>query len=153
MSRNIYRKLNTLDFSDENLAIIIDYLNNHRLPSTFAAYKKKRYEDLYKKDFKVDDGHLIYIPLNLKVIPKSEINKTLTDLYNDPNQGIGLGIQSMYNKINSQFLNIRREDVKEFLTNQSIYQINKQEPRPINKPIIGKYPNHRWAIDLIDMSK
>ena len=112
MSRNIYRKLNTLDFSDENLAIIINYLNNNRLPSSFAAYKKKRYEDLYKHDFKVEDGYLIYTPLNLKVIPKSEINKTLSDLYNDPNQGIGLGIQSMYNKINSQFLNIRREDVK-----------------------------------------
>ena len=43
--------------------------------------------------------------------------------------------------------------MSEFLKNQSVYQMNKQEPRPINKPIIGKYPNHRWAIDLIDMSK
>ena len=79
MSRNIYRKLNTLDFSDENIQIIINYLTNNSLPSSFAAYKKKRYEDLYKKDFKVDDGHLIYIPLNLKVIPDSEIESTLKD--------------------------------------------------------------------------
>jgi len=153
MSRNIYRKLNTLDFSDENLAIIINNLTNNSLPSTFASYKKKRYEQLFSTDFKLENGYLIYIPLNLKVIPNSEIESTLKDIYNDPNQGIGLGIQSFYNKINSQFLNIRRKDVSEFLKNQSVYQMNKQEPRPINKPIIGKYPNHRWAIDLIDMSK
>jgi hypothetical protein len=138
MSRNIYRKLNTLDFSDENLAIIINYLTNNSLPSTFASYKKKRYEQLFSTDFKLENGYLIYIPLNLKVIPNSEIESTLKDIYNDPNQGIGLGIQSFYNKINSQFLNIRRKDVSEFLKNQSVYQMNKQEPRPINKPIIEK---------------
>ena len=73
MSRNIYRKLNTLDFSDENLAIIINYLTNNSLPSTFASYKKKRYEQLFSTDFKLENGYLIYIPLNLKVIPNSEI--------------------------------------------------------------------------------
>jgi IS30 family transposase len=75
----------------------------------------------------------------------------MLNLYNDPNQGMGLGIQSMYNKLAEQYLNIKRKDVSAFIKQQSVYQITKQEPLPINKPIIGHHPNERWAVDLIDM--
>jgi len=152
MSRNLFRKLNALDYSDENLQIIQDFLINGTLPETFSDYKIKRYKTLYK-NFKLENGKIIYAPLNLEVIKNEDKETTLKDLYDDPNQGIGLGIQSFYDKINAKYLNIKRKEVSEFLKNQSVYQISKREERQINKPIIGAYPNHRWAIDLIDMNR
>ena len=152
MSRNLLRKLNALDYSNDNLHIVRNYLLNGNLPETFSDYKKNRYKFLYK-DFKIENGNIIYTPLNLQVINNEDKENTLKNLYDDPNQGIGLGIQSFYDKINVKYLNIKRKDVSEFLKNQSVYQINKPEQKTINKPIVGKYPNNRWAVDLIDMNK
>jgi hypothetical protein len=152
MSRNLLRKLNALDYSNENLHIVRNYLLNGELPETFSDYKIKRYKFLYK-NFKLENGKIIYVPLNLQVIENEDKEKTLKDLYDDPNQGIGLGIQSFYDKISAKYLNIKRKEVSAFLKNQSVYQINKQEHKQVNKPIIGAYPNHRWAIDLVDMSR
>ena len=152
MTTQIYRKLNLLDYSDKNLKIVKEYLSNGTIPAEFKEKKTERFINHYK-DFKLEGDDIIYTPLNLLVVPENKREEILKEIYNDPNQGIGLGIQSFYNKINSKYLNIRRKDAKEFLTNQSIYQINKPEPRPVNKPIVAKYPNHRLAIDLVDMSK
>ena len=152
MTRNLYRTLNNYDYSDQNIEIVKQYLQSNILPSSFSYYKKRRYKLMYKKDFVVENGELIYKPLNLQVIHDKDKEDVLKKLYDDPDQGIGLGIQSFYDKINSQFLNIKRNDVDDFLTSKSLYQIVKPEAKPINKPIVGKYPNHRWAIDLIDMS-
>ena len=62
--KNIEKDLNFIEKKEKICKKIIDYdnkllkdyLNNHRLPSSFAAYKQKRYEDLYKHDFKVENG-------------------------------------------------------------------------------------------------
>ena len=61
------------------------------------------------------------------------------------------GIRNLYNKINQKYLNITREDIKQFIIKQGSYQLTKEQEQVINKPIIGKYPNQRWAVDLIDM--
>ena len=152
MTTQIYRKLNLLDYSPKKLNIIREYLSNGSLPPEFHEKKTERFINHYK-DFKLEGNNIIYTPLNLLVVPDNKREEKLKEIYNDPNQGIGLGIQSFYNKINSKYLNIRRKDVKEFLVNQSIYQINKSEPKQLNKPIVAKYPNHRLAVDLVDMSK
>jgi transposase InsO family protein len=152
MTTQIYRKLNLLDYSPNNLNIIREYLSNGSLPPEFHEKKTERFINHYK-DFKLEGNNIIYTPLNLLVVPENKREEILKEIYNDPNQGIGLGIQSFYNKINSKYLNIRRKDVKEFLVNQSIYQMNKNEPKPVNKPIVAKYSNHRLAVDLVDMSK
>jgi transposase InsO family protein len=152
MTTQIYRKLNLLNYSPENLKIVKEYLSNGHIPPEFHEKKVERFIDHYK-DFILKGNNIIYTPLNLLVVPDDKREDILKEIYNDPNQGIGLGIQSFYNKINSKYLNIRRKDVKDFLVNQSIYQINKPEPRPVNKPIVAKYPNHRLAIDLVDMTK
>ena len=151
MTTDLYRKLNNFDYSEKNMPIIYNYIQHKKLPEDFSDYKKKRYKTMFK-DFVIEGDDLIYKPLNLKVIRDEDIEHTLHDLYNDPNQGIGLGIQTFYDKVNSQYLNITRQEVDDFIKKQSVYQITKPELRPVNKPIVGKYPNNRWAIDLIDMT-
>jgi len=151
MATDIYRKLNNFDYSEQNLPIIFNYIRNGILPEDYSDYKRRRFKMMFR-DFIIKGDDLVYQPLNLTVIREEDIEHTLHDLYNDPNQGIGLGIQSFYDKVNSQYLNITRQDVDDFIKKQSIYQITKQEVKPVNKPIVGKYPNNRWAIDLIDMN-
>ena len=68
MSKNLYRTLNNYDYSDENIEIIKNYVQNNILPSSFTYYKKRRYKLMFKKDFVVENGELIYKPLNLQVI-------------------------------------------------------------------------------------
>ena len=38
-----------------------------------------------------------------------------------------------------------------FIKNQDSYQLTKKSPNIINRPIVARYPNHRWAADLIKM--
>ena len=141
MTTQIYRKLNLLDYSPKKLNIVREYLTTGAVPPDYKEKTVERFINHYK-DFKLEGDELIYAPLNLKVELEQDREQTLKDMYNDPNQGIGLGIQSFYNKINSKYLNIRRKDVQEFLKRQTIYQLNKPEQKPINKPIVGKYPNN-----------
>jgi hypothetical protein len=150
MTTNLYRKLNNYDFSPENIDIMIDYLENGIIPDNFTEEKEIRFKAMCE-DFAVRGNDLYYEPLNLKVIRDQDKRETMLNLYNDPNQGMGLGIQSMYNKLAEQYLNIKRKDVSAFIKQQSVYQITKPEPMPVNKPIIGHQPNERWAVDLIDM--
>jgi hypothetical protein len=152
MTTQIYRKLNLLDYSPEKLDIVREYVKSGKIPTDYTEKKKERFIEHYK-DFKLIGNDLIYTPLNLRVILDQDREALLQEIYNDPLTGIGLGIQSFYNKVNANYLNVRRKDVQEFLTRQTVYQLNKPEQKPINKPIVGKYPNNRWAIDLIDMTK
>jgi len=154
MSTDLYRKLNNINFSGDNYDIIVDYVLTGNLPSDFSEYKKGRYRRLFYKFF-VELGLLRY-PIDSKqkltVIPDEDIEDTLQFIYESDKTGIGLGINSLYAKVSHQFLNITRDDVRDFMTKQPFYQMTKREPRIVNRPIIGKYPNNRWAIDLIDMS-
>ena len=115
MTTQIYRKWNLLDYSPKKLEIVREYLTTEAVPSEYKEKTIERFINHYK-DFKLEGGDLIYTPLNLKVVLEQDREQILKDMYNDPNQGIGLGIQSFYNKIKSKHLNIWRKDVQEFLT-------------------------------------
>lgn len=147
----LMRSLTNLDYSNENLDILKTYIESKTFPDSFSEYKKNRYKSLYK-NFILDNGNFVYRPLNLTVIRDNDREKTIKDMYDDPQFGFGLGIKTFYDKIASKYLNIKRKHVQEFLTHQSTYQLSYPEKKPVNKPIIGNYPNQRWAIDLIDMS-
>ena len=72
-------------------------------------------------------------------------------MYDDLKIGTGAGIKSFYSKVMNKYLGISREDIRKFLEKQSPYQLTKQEPKIVNKPIITRYPNERWQADLIDV--
>ena len=72
-------------------------------------------------------------------------------MYDDLKIGTGAGIKSFHRKVMNKYLGISREDIRKFLEKQSPYQLTKQEPKIVNKPIITRYPNERWQADLIDV--
>jgi hypothetical protein len=77
----------------------------------------------------------------------------LKELYDDFTIGVGVGLESFYKKVRMKYLNLTREETKEFLKNQSYYQLTKQQIKTTNKPIVVSYPNERWSADLIDMNQ
>ena len=151
MSKALEKRLQNLDYSLENLRKLKTFLDTGILPDDYSEYQKKRYNLLYSQ-FEERNGRFIYTPLNLEVVKDTDITSKLKAMYNDPEQGFGLGIKTFYNKVTAKYLNITREDVRDFLQSQTVYQLVRAEPRHVNKPIIATYPNQRWAIDLIDMN-
>lgn len=153
MSRNLLLKFNNYDFSDETLEKVKDYLRTgvlnwggEELSKTKQLKIKRQY-----KDFFVNNDYIYYRPLNLKVIPKGEVQEILQKEYDDPVVGLAAGIKSFYNKITLKYLGIKRKDVEEFLKKQQPYQLTRNKPKVINRPHVALYPNHRWAADLIDV--
>ena len=154
-NKNIYLKLNNYDYSKKHLNDVKKYLQVEQVPSDLTPPQQKTFINRYKSNlFNVKDNKLYYTPLNIELIeddPKI-INTKLKQLYDDPKIGTGMGIRSFYNKVIDHYLGIKRETVRQFLIRQEPYQLRKQPDKPINKPIIGEYPNQRWAVDLIDLT-
>ena len=147
---NIYYKLNNYTYTEEHLEIVKQYLKNNMLPN-WDDERKAKFRIQYK-DFVYENNNIIYKPLNLIIVKESDKDKILKELYADPILGLNAGIKSFYNKVRDRYLGIKRKDIQNFLQNQQPYQLTKKENPAINRPIIGKFPNHRWAIDLIDMN-
>ena len=132
--------LNQLFSTDEKIDKVKDLIRDgDRIP--------KRY-----KNFKVnDEGYLVYTPLDLIVVPKAEIEALLTNLYENDVNMLAKGIKNVYKYVSSQYMNITRQEVENFLTKQKEFQLSGNVKQVVNKPIIEKKPNARWQIDLIDM--
>jgi len=72
-------------------------------------------------------------------------------VYHDSNnQGIGKGIVGFYKLVRSKYIGITRDMAAEYLRDQAEYQLSRPITRRVNKPIVSKYPNQVWGIDLID---
>ena len=134
--------LNQLFPTDDKIDEIKYLIKNKKLvPKKYADFQLN------------DDNDLVYVPLNLIVIPKSEIEQELTKLYNDDVNMLGKGINNVYKYISSKYINITRDDVAEFLSKQKDFQMTRNIKKVVNKPIVERKPNNRWQIDLIDMTK
>jgi transposase InsO family protein len=105
------------------------------------------------KDYAYIDNHLIYKPLNLIVVKKSDIDKTLQTLYNDEFILNGKSVLSVYKYIITKYMNITRNDVQDFLNKQHEYKLISKSYNHVRKPITEKAPNRRWQIDLIDLGE
>ena len=144
------RRLNALKFDDNNITNIKNFIKYQQLPERMMELEKERFKQNFK-DFILVNDKLIYEPKNLEVIPTTQINQTLEALYKDPVYGLGAGIKTFYNSVNSKYLNITRNDVKNFLQTKTTYQLSKAEPKLSNKPVFATYANQRWAADLVDV--
>ena len=153
-NKYIYLKLNNYDYSEESLKNIKEYLKTRSIPSNLITnYKinlfKKRFDE-----FELLDNKLFYKPLNLEVIEtEQDKEKVLNELYNDIKIGTGSSVRTFYYKILQKYLNIKRDDIENFIKDQPFYQITThQKQKSINKPNISKYPNYKWSCDLIDLN-
>ena len=149
--------LNNIKFSDQKLRDIKHYIETNKLPEFDPPYAEKKKEQFVKNfandDYGIkDDGTLVYIPLNKEILSSREKEKKLSEMYDDDKIGVGTGIKSFYNKVADKYIGgVGKKEVGKFLKDQTSYQITKPEPKVVNKPIITRYPNERWQIDLIDV--
>ena len=152
MTSNLYLRLNNLFADDNEIYEIKNYLTNNVLPVRLNTNPKiKRFLIKFNK-FKVENNKLYYQDAEhkLEVIPRANIENTLTQLYADQDFSTGSGQQSLYFKVRDKYLNIKRNDVAEFLKRQPAFQMTRRVRHHINKPIRASEENERWAIDLID---
>ena len=145
---DIMNKLNNIFPDDDSISAVITYLKTNQIPDNV---NKKRFITKYKH-FVLRDGHLVYQPLNLAVVKKSDIMKTLETLYKTDPNAFGKGIVTLYKYVTTKYINITRADVNTFLKDQLNYQMTRTISKRINKSIIAAYPNQLWCIDLIDLN-
>ena len=137
---------------DKKINNVITYIETGDLPAYLdTPQKQKGFMESFK-DFSLNAGKLIYSPSILDVIRKSDIDAVLKPMYDDPKVGVGVGPLIFYKKIIEKYLNITKEDVKNFLQKQPVFQVSRQTPHKTNRPLIATYANEIWAIDLIDMN-
>jgi hypothetical protein len=150
MTTYLYTKLNQYFERDADINKVIRYIKNGTFPSDVDTKIKENKFKRKFKSFKVIDNKLIYEPKNLTVIPKRSTNKTLKDEYKE---NFGSGIVNFYKTIRSKYLNIKREDVEEFIKKQVNNQLIGDFKHRTNKPIVSMYPNQVWCLDCIDVEK
>ena len=143
--------LNNYDYSDKFLKQLYKYLETGNVPYFEEKRMETRFLRRYSKNYIINGRNITYSPLNLELVPESKKIKRMDKLYKNFQIGTGTAIRSFYNKVISFYLGIKRTDVQEFIKNQTTYQLNKKEPKKVNKPIVARYPNERWSADLIDV--
>lgn len=145
-----FNKLNNMFISDDLIDRFKLYLENK------PEYKNKKDKRLFKskhyKQFILENNKIFLKNPKLEVIKNADIQETLKKLYEDDPNSISKGIVAFYKFVCSKYLNISRDDCELFLKNQNNYQITRPLGHYINKPIIAKYPNQMWCVDLIEMT-
>jgi hypothetical protein len=144
-------RLNNLFPTDENIDMVKEYLRTKVLPPEIksAYHFRQKY-----KHFKLNnDDELLYEPLTLVVVKRANMEHILANLFKNDKNALGKGIANFYKYVCSKYINITRNDIKEFLKKQPNYQMNKPITHRVNKPIIAKAPNSIWCVDLIDLAK
>jgi hypothetical protein len=64
----------------------------------------------------------------------------------------GSGSRNFYKTIREKYLNIKRSDVQDFMKTRTITQLTDGFKHRTNKPILAKYPNEIWCVDLIEIN-
>jgi transposase InsO family protein len=155
------RKFNNLFKNDDEIQEAMDFVLNGTLPERLVEhYSRTLNRDVTKMitkkmkkkfdGFKVKNDILIYEPLDLYVVPYSQKELVLKTEYDKKEVG-GKGKTSFYKYITNNYINLTREDVNEFLDRQPEYMMTRNIKAKVNKPIVSKFPNQTYALDLIDM--
>jgi len=87
------------------------------------------------------------------VVSPDQVEEKIAELYKDYTGGLGLGVRKIYYKLSDKYIGIKRNAVLAFLKAQEPYQLTRNISHYINKPIIVKYVNERWSIDLVNMRR
>ena len=150
MSTYLYNKLNNLFPTDQIYRNVKAFKRKNTFPKDVdTESKKKAFEKKYKDfDLSRNGQNLFYTPLNLQVVAKMYIGMILKIEYKN---SFGAGVAAFYKTIREKYLNIKRTDVSAFIKNQSIRQMTDVFKFRTNKPIVSKFPNQLWCIDLIDV--
>lgn len=142
------RSINSLNMlfrgpqGDARIEQYIDDIQQGNIPAKLAA----KYAG-----FKVTGQNHLYFGTR-RVVPQADIDEVLTQLYETDSNTAGKGSVNFYKYVSEKYLNILRSDCAAFLQKQPAYQLAKEAKHRVNKPILAKYPNQTWGLDLIDCS-
>jgi hypothetical protein len=143
MNAQSYKYLNNLFPTDQSIEDVIKWKKTKVLPQNINY---RRFTDKYHAFALNKDG---YLTLNkLIVVPKSEIIEVCDAEFNS---NVFTSTMKFYKYLCEKYINIKRKDVESFMSAQNIYSYTKKTRR-VSKPIVAKYANQMWCIDLIDMS-
>ena len=79
---NDLKQLASLKLSDDRIESFKKYIKDKSLPSTLSVDQKYRLKKQLSNDkFTVENDTLIYTPLNLKIVPTTEYEKVLDEVY------------------------------------------------------------------------
>lgn len=147
----LMKTLNNIFYDEDILKEFRNYLTNKRIYNNEKYYAKFRGDPFNK--FTLLNNEIVYKPSNLIVIENDkQKEEVLNKLFDDDTNTFGKGVVAFYKYVSSKYINITREDVTAFLSTRGFYQMSQSITKRINKPIISKYPNQLWGIDLIDMN-
>jgi hypothetical protein len=153
--KQIYRFLNGLQFTNEYVEQVKNYITNDVIPPGMNARQQATFEERFGHDWEVDaDGELVFTPLQLQAVPEELIEAVLNVLYNGNNRidSLGKGINSFYDTVRTGFVGITRKRVEEYLKRQDIYQLSFHQPKRTQKPVYANFCNEKWGCDLLDMN-
>jgi hypothetical protein len=71
-------------------------------------------------------------------------------VFTKDDNAIGKGVVGFYKYLCTKYVGVTRETVSDFLATKDQYQMTQNMSKRVNKPIISKYPNQIWGVDLID---
>ena len=145
--------LNNIFPNDQMIDDVIQYKETNQLPDTLnTATKRRRFLEKFQQ-FQLENGKLFYNKenLHLQVVKKTEIPQILNQTYYNLKTGLG-GIVVFYKYICSKYINIKRQEVADFLKSKPLYQIVRKDRHRVNKPILAYNNNSIFSIDLIDMN-
>lgn len=147
---NLFYSLNMLLNEQDAIDELREYLTNGTYPDRFPdESQRKRYDKKFKK-FELRGNDIFFKPLSLKVINKNQVQATLKKEFKD--NGLGKGVVALYKHIQTKYIGIRRDDVKDYLATNAQYQIAQPQKHRVNKPILASEVGELFAVDLIDMS-
>ena len=153
-NRSLFVRLNNYNYSKPYLEQVAHFLTTGKAPSSMNEGQSYRFRKRYGKDFELRGDIIVFKPLDLELVPDElELKEAkMRPLYDDMKVGCGMGIASFYAKVCQQYLGISRNEVAAFMKKQTPYQLTKGPVKPLNKPLVAEYPNHKWCADLVDLS-
>jgi transposase InsO family protein len=149
MDTQFFNKFNHYFKDDKVITDVIQYKKRSKIPANIK--NPSQFKNKYK-DFIIKNNELVYEPTGHIVIPKNDTTKVLENVYKTNDFGLGKGQNRFYENVRQKYINITRLQVKEFIRTKSNLQLTKEFQPRVNKPIVSKYPNSLWSIDLMDLS-
>ena len=157
--------------NDASIDNIISFIQTKKSPTHLDSSQLKRYRQKFgdNSGFIVENNKLFYRPLlpnrkyedasgniiddkiDLEVVKPSQREEKIKPIYEDIKRGLGTGLNAFYHQVAMKYLNIFKKDTDTFLRKQGDYIVRQIPHKAINRPIVTRLPNERWACDLIDM--
>jgi hypothetical protein len=96
-NKQLYNTLNNLFPNDDIVDDVKHFIRTKKYPDNLnTKQKEKRFYEKYK-DFIIKDGSkLVFKPLDLVVVPKSEASNVLQKVYTKDDAGLGKAILTLY---------------------------------------------------------